>query len=134
MAELWATSATPTPLDATEPEPTAAPPVVPPPAGGHLIRLFEMQPGWCSPMHRTESLDYGVILSGEAYMVLDDGCEVTLGPGDVVVQRGTDHAWGNRSDEPVVMLFVLVDGAFSDDLRGRIGGAVDHLMVEPPSA
>jgi uncharacterized cupin superfamily protein len=63
------------------------------------------------------------VLAGEIWLVLDDGSETRLGAGDVVVQRGTDHAWENRSDRVARMLFVLVDGAFTDELRAAIGPA-----------
>ena len=72
-------------------------------------------------MHRTESIDYGIVLKGEVWLVLDDGSETRLGPGHVVIQRGTDHAWENRSRRPVRIVFVLVDGAFTDELRAAIG-------------
>ncbi len=58
-------------------------------------------------MHRTHTLDYCVVLSGEIYAVLDEG-EVLLLAGDCLVQRGTHHAWSNRSEEPCVIAFVLV--------------------------
>jgi mannose-6-phosphate isomerase-like protein (cupin superfamily) len=58
-------------------------------------------------MHTTSTIDYGVVLSGEIDLELDSG-EVHLGPGDVVVQRGTRHAWRNRGSEPCTMAFVLV--------------------------
>ena len=58
-------------------------------------------------MHRTHTLDYCVVLSGEIYAVLDEG-EVLLRAGDCLVQRGTRHAWSNRSEEPCVIAFVLV--------------------------
>jgi len=66
-------------------------------------------------MHRTDTVDYGICLSGEMTMVLDDS-EVVMHPGDVCIQRGTNHAWANRSDKPCVMAFVLIDG------QGRRGG------------
>ncbi len=66
-------------------------------------------------MHRTESVDYGVVIEGELTLVLDTG-EVQLRPGSVVVQRGTNHAWANRSGAPCRMLFVLVDGRFDASL------------------
>ncbi len=59
-------------------------------------------------MHRTESIDYAVVLSGEIEMWLDDS-EVRLKAGDVVVQRGTNHAWVNRCAEPCRVAFVLID-------------------------
>jgi hypothetical protein len=61
-------------------------------------------------MHRTRTIDYGIVLSGEIYLVLDRE-ETLLKPCDVVVQRGTNHAWSNRSDQPCRMAFILVDGA-----------------------
>jgi len=60
-------------------------------------------------MHRTKTVDYGIVLSGEIYLVVDDG-ETLLKPGDVVVQLGTNHAWSNRSDKPCRMAFILIDG------------------------
>ena len=60
-------------------------------------------------MHRTDSVDYAVILSGEIYMLLDED-EVHLSAGDMVVQRGTNHAWSNRGTEPCVIAFILIDG------------------------
>jgi mannose-6-phosphate isomerase-like protein (cupin superfamily) len=58
-------------------------------------------------MHRTKTLDYAIILSGEIYAVLDEG-EALLKAGDVLVQRGTSHAWSNRGDKPCVIAFVLI--------------------------
>ena len=59
-------------------------------------------------MHKTSTLDYAVILSGEIYAVMDEG-EVLLKPGDCLIQRGTSHAWSNRSDEACRIAFVLID-------------------------
>jgi len=61
-------------------------------------------------MHRTRTLDYAIVLSGEIYAVLDEG-EVLLEAGDILVQRGTNHAWSNRSERPCRIVFVLVDAA-----------------------
>jgi mannose-6-phosphate isomerase-like protein (cupin superfamily) len=58
-------------------------------------------------MHTTRTIDYGIVLSGEIYLELDEG-EVHLTPGDVVVQRGTRHAWRNRSSKPCTIAFVLI--------------------------
>jgi quercetin dioxygenase-like cupin family protein len=66
-------------------------------------------------MHRTKTLDYAVVLDGEITLILDDG-EVKLSAGDVVIQRGTSHAWSNRSGKMVRMLYVLIDGQFDPDL------------------
>jgi quercetin dioxygenase-like cupin family protein len=119
--EVWITDATPAPIDATEAEPTDRPVRVPPPANGVMVRFTEMAPGAESPMHRTETVDVGVVVEGETWLLLDDGSETRVGPGDAVVQRGTMHAWANRSDRPVRMLFVLIDGTISDELRSATG-------------
>ena len=60
--------------------------------------------------HKTDSLDYLVILSGRLTMLMDDDEEVTLEPGDVIVQQGVLHGWRVEGDEPVRMFGVLVDG------------------------
>ena len=59
-------------------------------------------------MHRTDSIDYQIVLSGEIDMLLDDD-EVHLKMGDVVVQRGTNHAWVNRGTEPCVIAAIQID-------------------------
>src|SRR5579884_1163274 len=64
-------------------------------------------------MHRTRTLDYAVILSGEIDMLMDDS-EVHLKAGDVVIQRGTNHAWVNRGDRPCRIAFVLMDAKEPD--------------------
>lgn len=69
-------------------------------------------------MHRTESIDYAIVLSGEVTMLLDEG-EVVLRAGDILVQVGTNHAWVNRSNAPAVVAFVLVDGEFEPDLAAK---------------
>ncbi len=66
-------------------------------------------------MHRTETIDYGILISGELWLVLDEG-ETKLNVGDVVIQRGTNHAWANRSNEIARMVFILLDGKFADGL------------------
>jgi len=119
--EVWITDRTPAPIAAAEPEPTDRPVRVPPPANGVMVRFTEMAPGAESPMHRTETVDVGVVLEGETWLLLDDGSETRVGPGDAVVQRGTMHAWANRSDGPVRMLFVLIDGTIADDVRAAAG-------------
>jgi mannose-6-phosphate isomerase-like protein (cupin superfamily) len=137
--EIWATTATPARVD-NGPDPTLAPLTLAPPAGGTRIRVVDIPPdsvqdavspqeaaaafeqigasgahGMDGPhalMHRTESVDYGIVLAGEVWLVVDEG-ETLLRPGDVVVQRGTNHAWSNRTSEPARMAFVLVDGRFA---------------------
>ncbi len=58
-------------------------------------------------MHQTTTLDYIVILSGEIYLMMED-TETLLKPGDIVIQRATNHAWSNRSNEPCVQLAILL--------------------------
>ncbi|HZD62213.1 MAG TPA: cupin domain-containing protein [Xanthobacteraceae bacterium] len=58
--------------------------------------------------HKTSSVDYAIVLAGEIYALMDEG-EVLLRAGDVLVQRGTNHAWSNRSSEPARLAFVLID-------------------------
>jgi quercetin dioxygenase-like cupin family protein len=60
-------------------------------------------------MHKTRTLDYGIVLSGTIKLLMDEG-EQELKPFDVVIQRGTNHAWVNPGSEPALMAFVLIDG------------------------
>jgi quercetin dioxygenase-like cupin family protein len=121
--ELWNTAATPAPVGAAEPgEPTDRPLVTPPDENGTIVRIVDLEPGSSSPMHRTETIDYGIVLSGDVVLALGDGSETQLRAGDVVVQRGTDHAWINRGGEPARMAFVLVDGRFTDELKALLPG------------
>jgi len=139
--EVWETRATPAPLD-NGADPTTGALKLPPPKHGTRIRFVDMPPDTAeylehgaanmkdaftqigdaqastvksdSPhplMHRTETIDYGVVIEGEITLVLDDS-EVLLKPGSVVIQRGTNHAWANRSGKPSRMMFVLIDGAY----------------------
>jgi uncharacterized cupin superfamily protein len=58
--------------------------------------------------HKTNSIDYAIVLAGEIHAMMDEG-EVRLRAGDVLIQRGTNHAWSNRTDKPAILAFVLVD-------------------------
>jgi len=93
------------------------------PVAGHLLRLIEIYPpkdgGKRTVMHRTKTLDYVVVIEGEIVLVLDDS-EVTLRQNDVVVQRGTDHAWENRSDRIARMVFFHIDAEFSEELLAKL--------------
>ncbi|KPL67148.1 cupin [Erythrobacter sp. SG61-1L] len=66
-------------------------------------------------MHRTETVDYGIMLEGELTLIMDKG-ETVIRPGDIVIQRGTNHGWANRSGKPCRICFVLIDGAYEDGL------------------
>lgn len=120
--EIWATDEAPAPIAAVESaEPTDRPLQVSPNPRGTIVHVIDMPPGAVAPMHRTRSVDYGVVLDGEVDLELDDGSVLTMSTGDVVVQRGTAHAWRNRSSRPVRMFFVNVDGEFTVELRSRLG-------------
>ena len=136
--EIWNTEGAPARILAVEPsEPTERTLAVPPPRHGTKIRINEFAPGHLderglqSPVHRTASIDYGIVLEGEITLILDDS-EVTLGPGDIVVQRGTDHAWANRGDQPARVVFVLVDGEFEESLSETLPGGLAGLMHGGP--
>ncbi len=133
--ELWATDAAPAPID-TEPvdtdligtdlidtgsaDPAAGPLSVSPAPNGTKLRINELPPGAGSPMHRTQTVDYGIVLDGEVVLVLEDS-ETVLRAGDVVVQRGTSHRWENRSEATARVAFILIDGAFTAELRDALG-------------
>jgi quercetin dioxygenase-like cupin family protein len=76
--------------------------------GGSVFRIVRYEPGVTPRNHRTDSIDYGVVISGEIEMELDDGVAVKLRAGDVLVQRGTVHNWVNRGREACVVAFVLI--------------------------
>jgi len=75
---------------------------------GSVFRILELQPGNIPRVHRTDSLDYAVIMKGEIDMELETGEITHLKAGDVVVQRGTVHNWINNGTEPCVIAFVLI--------------------------
>jgi mannose-6-phosphate isomerase-like protein (cupin superfamily) len=116
--EIWNSTRSVPVLNATEPEPNERAFSIMP-VSGHLLRIIEIYPpsqgGKRTVMHRTSTLDYVVVIRGEVVLVLDDS-EVTLRPGDVVVQRGTDHAWENRASQPAQMAFFHIDAQFSEQL------------------
>lgn len=66
-------------------------------------------------MHRTETIDYGIVLEGEITLIVDEG-ETVVRAGDIVVQRGTNHGWANRSGRNCRIAFILIDGKFTDGL------------------
>ncbi|MGA7403996.1 MAG: cupin domain-containing protein [Pseudolabrys sp.] len=76
--------------------------------GGTVFRVVRYQPGVAARNHRTDSIDYAVVISGAIEMELDDGVVVKLKAGDVLVQRGTVHNWVNRGTEDCVVAFVLI--------------------------
>ncbi len=76
--------------------------------GGTVFRIVRYAPGVAPRNHRTDSIDYAVVIAGEIEMHLDDGVVVTLKAGDVLVQRGTIHNWVNPGSEHCVIAFVLI--------------------------
>jgi quercetin dioxygenase-like cupin family protein len=74
---------------------------------GTVFRILELMPGVTPRNHRTDSIDYAIVMSGEVDMELDD-TTIHLKAGDVLVQRGTIHNWVNRGSEPCVIAFVLI--------------------------
>lgn len=146
FVEVWNTRQTPALIDRRSGEPAENGLVLAPPKGGTRIRVIDFPPegeailrlteseaaakfgemggheaarlkaGSPHPlMHRTQTLDYGIVLAGELTLVMDRG-EAVVRSGDIVIQRGTNHAWANRSDKPCRVAFVLIDGQFTDGL------------------
>lgn len=151
-SDIWKTHAMPVVLTAEEPDPTLGPRTLHPSPHGTVIRIAELQPesddirnmtpdkarevfaamgnpsasmygrGGRHPlMHRTETIDYAVVLEGEITLILDDR-DVQLKAGDVVIQRGTSHAWSNRSQKMCRMLYVLIDARFAPELAAMFEG------------
>jgi mannose-6-phosphate isomerase-like protein (cupin superfamily) len=123
FTEIWSTAETvPSLTSLPDGEPTARSFTIMPPTG-HLLRIIDIYPpsmgGQRTVMHRTRTLDYAVVIEGEIVLVLDDS-EVVLGPGDVAVQRGTDHAWENRTDQLTRMAFFHIAAEFSDELLAKL--------------
>jgi hypothetical protein len=138
VTDFWRTFVTPADNSAaTASDPCAMPIQVAPPASGSVFRVVQFPPDkdWAAKaaamggsvaidetaksaskggevrhahMHRTRSIDYAIVLSGEIWAVMDVG-EIKLVAGDVLVQRGTNHAWANRSNVACVIAFVLID-------------------------
>jgi mannose-6-phosphate isomerase-like protein (cupin superfamily) len=147
--EVWNTRETPALIDRHSGAPPESGLVLAPPKGGCRIRVIDFPPesdeirqlseaetrthfgamggagaskyesGAPHPlMHRTETIDYGIVLEGELTLILDRE-ETTIQAGDIVVQRGTNHAWANRSNGNCRVAFILIDGKFTDGLSGQ---------------
>jgi mannose-6-phosphate isomerase-like protein (cupin superfamily) len=91
-------------------------------ANGTVFRILHLDPGNSPRMHRTDSIDYAVVMAGEVDMELDDTV-VHLKAGDVVVQRGTIHNWRNSGSEPCTLAFILID-AKPVEVGGKVLNAV----------
>jgi len=108
---LWTTSETPAeikPGEAIEDMGNREIPL-PPVANGSRFAIVDFLPGCAAFMHRTETIDYVIILAGELDMDMDNST-VKVKAGDVLVQRGTNHAWVNRGSVPARIAIVLIDG------------------------
>jgi Cupin domain len=145
--EVWNTLQSPALIDSRSGEPEEPSLVLAPPKGGTRIRVIDFPPegdgirnltkeeanehfksmgggdasnaGQGAPhplMHRTETIDYGIVLEGEMTLVLDRG-ETTIRASDFIIQRGTNHAWANRTGKICRMAFILIDGQFTDELH-----------------
>jgi mannose-6-phosphate isomerase-like protein (cupin superfamily) len=138
-ALIWTTSETPADLSQFD-DPTFRPSSIGPTASGTLVRVTDFHPqpkgvddatvqkefglggdaqgGRHALMHKTRTLDYAIVLDGEIDMLLDEG-EVHLKAGDILIQRGTNHAWVNRGDKPCRIAFVMVDAQDYPPAEGR---------------
>jgi len=101
---LWATDSLPARLTEEDPNDWELGTSL---ANGSIFRMVRFEPGVAGRWHRTDTIDYGIVLSGELWMPLDKE-EVHLKAGNVVIQRETVHNWENRGTEPCVMAFVLI--------------------------
>jgi quercetin dioxygenase-like cupin family protein len=106
ITEVWATQGTPV-IPVTQGDPTIETSSFFPGIGDTSLKIMRMPPGAASGMHTSDTIDYGIVLSGEVCLELDDGEEVHLKQGDCVVQNGTRHNWRNRGSEVCVIAFVL---------------------------
>jgi quercetin dioxygenase-like cupin family protein len=79
--------------------------------GGSVIRVVDMLPGCESPMHRSSSIDYGIVLTNEVELELDSGERRIVKAGGVIVQRGTNHLWRNCTQLPTRIVFVLIEAS-----------------------
>jgi quercetin dioxygenase-like cupin family protein len=101
---------------------------------GTVLRCVDFAPGFESMMHRTQSLDYGIVIEGSIELILDSGKKQMLHRGDVCVQRGTNHAWRNPSETQWTrVMYVLQDaeplkikGQVLEEYLGRSEGEIPH--------
>jgi quercetin dioxygenase-like cupin family protein len=114
---IWATDQTPPNLEGlNDLSPDVKSTTV---VNGTVFRVSRFEPGVAPRNHRTASMDYAVVLSGQIDMELDDGKVVNLRAGDVLVQRGTVHNWTNPGTEPCIIAFVLMACPLPEQLRAE---------------
>jgi len=107
-AGIWATTSTPAQTTGDQ-DPAAQQTALTPGPNGTIFRILELPPHTEPHMHRTDTLDYVIVMEGEVDMLLDDDAEVHMQAGDVMVQRATMHGWANRGDTLCRIAFVLID-------------------------
>ncbi|TIA76304.1 hypothetical protein D6C83_00110 [Aureobasidium pullulans] len=102
---------------------------------GSVLRFVDCPPGSTSPMHRTVSLDYGVVLIGEMELVLDSGETRVMKVGDVAVQRGTNHAWRNTSDTEWARMMYVLQPSLPISINGKpLDEDLGHMTGVPASS
>ena len=107
VTNLWMTDQAPATLDG--PDPLAGTIPMLPVKDGYTFRVMELGPGTKPHMHRTETLDYIMIMEGELEMYLDDGAKVQMKEGDIMIQRATMHGWANPGTRPCRFVTIIVD-------------------------
>lgn len=118
---VWTTEGFPVDNDGDEDE--ALRPVAAGLQNGTICRINKFDPGVSPRMHRTDTIDYAIVMSGEIGMEMDNGLVVHIKAGDVLVQRGTVHNWINKGSEPCIIAFILID-AKPVEIDGKRLGAV----------
>lgn len=102
---------------------------------GTVLRCVNYPPKFESPMHRTVSLDYGILINGELDCVLDSGERRSLKPGDVAIQRGTMHAWVNPSETKWARMYYVLMDAKPVTVEGKeLGEDLADLAQHVPSS
>lgn len=101
--------------------------------GGSVMRFVDYPPSAVSPMHRTVSCDYAVVIIGEMECLLDSGETRTLSQGDVLIQRGTMHQWINHNDSWARMLYVLLDSEEVESNGQQLGEELGGMEGVPKS-
>jgi quercetin dioxygenase-like cupin family protein len=123
MATIWTTTTVPADLnDETDGRNRDAGTTL---KGGSVIRVVDMLPNASSPMHRTSSIDYGIVMSGTIELELDNNVFKTMKAGDIIVQRGTIHMWRNPSSTKICRIVFVLTEAKPYELNGK---ALPDLM------
>ncbi|KAF5007094.1 hypothetical protein FDECE_6560 [Fusarium decemcellulare] len=115
------------PVNNTDPIPSFANTLPRCPPKGAIFCMTQIQPGGSAPMHRTLSLDYCVVMSGEIVLALDGGEEKTVRAGEVIVQQGVNHRWINKGDVPCQMIFTMIG---SETVTLQDGTALEETVFK----